>query len=60
MFSDRLLECHADLVYFTSGPDAMAFVMVALGGLVLFWILGGVIFWTVRWIRRGFAGSGKL
>ena len=28
--------------------------------LALFWILGGVIFWTIRWIRRGFVGSGKL
>jgi hypothetical protein len=25
--------------------------------LVLFWILGGVIFWTVRWIRRGFTNA---
>jgi hypothetical protein len=27
--------------------------------LALSWILGGVIFWTIHWIRRGFVGSGK-
>jgi hypothetical protein len=31
------------------------FVAVALALL----ILGVVIFWTIRWIRRGFVGSGK-
>jgi hypothetical protein len=25
--------------------------------LALFWILGGVILWTVRWIRRGFTNA---
>jgi hypothetical protein len=34
-------------------------ILFVAAPLALFWILGGVIFWAIRWIRRGFVGSGK-
>jgi hypothetical protein len=42
--------------------DPFVLVFISAGTLIslaLFWILGGVIFWTIRWIWRGFVGSGK-
>ena len=48
-------QCHVDPVYFTSENDVRAFVLVVFIGLALFWILGGLTFWTIRWIGRGFA-----
>jgi hypothetical protein len=45
-----------ELSYFVSGGrDALLFWWTyVLMPLALLWIFGGVIFWTVRWIRRGF------
>jgi hypothetical protein len=44
---------------FTETVDMKFLALLTLVSLALFWILGGVIFWAVRWIRRGFVGSGK-
>jgi hypothetical protein len=61
--SDQILhKCNqlADfmsLSYFVSGTDVRFFWAFILISLALFWILGGVIFWTVRWIRRGFTNA---
>jgi hypothetical protein len=32
-------------------------ILFVAAPLALFWILGGVILWTVRWIRRGFTNA---
>jgi hypothetical protein len=41
--------------------DAQAAILWAfiLVPVVLFWLVGGAVFGIVRWIRRGFASSGK-
>jgi hypothetical protein len=44
---------------FIEAVDIKFLVLLTLVVLALFWILGAVIFWTIRWIWRGFAGSGK-
>jgi hypothetical protein len=45
-------------LYFVTGHDAGLFwTSLILLPLALFWILGGVIFWTVRWIQRGFTNA---
>jgi hypothetical protein len=46
------------VLYFVTGSDAWLFwISLILLPLALFWILAGVLFWTVRWIRRGFTQS---
>jgi hypothetical protein len=42
---------------FVTEHDAGFFWSFILLPLALCWILGGVIFWTVRWIRRGFTNA---
>jgi hypothetical protein len=47
-----------DPLYFVTERDAGLFwISLVLSPLAVFWILGGVIFWTVRWIRRGFTNA---
>jgi hypothetical protein len=37
----------------------MWLAMVVWGPIILLWLVGGIVFGTVRWVRRGFTGPGR-
>jgi hypothetical protein len=68
-FSERTTEQQHELCWRSAGfitPKVMAHTLIAgnadtatlwslmLGPVVIFWIIGGIIFAMVRWMRRGF------
>ena len=59
---DRIAMPPDRLLRFLSGGDKESWVIwaVMLGPLAAFWAIGGIIFSTVRWIRRGFAEAKEL
>jgi hypothetical protein len=41
------------------GEETLIVWTIILGPIILFWLVGGATFATVRWIRRWFASSGN-
>jgi hypothetical protein len=37
----------------------MELAMVVWGPIILLWLVGWIVFGTVRWVRRGFTGPGR-